>query len=522
MALSNFIKVGFLTITLTILAACGTNPVTGQQEFQLVSQAEEISIGDKQYPPTKQAQGGELSEFNDLNAYINRVGQKIAKHSHRPDLPYEFVVLDNAVPNAWALPGGKIAINWGLLLEMDDEAELAAVLGHEIVHATARHGAKSMERGIAAQIALAGVMIGAATADLDSGVEKVLLGGTMLGSQLILTRYGRNAEYESDKYGIEYMAKAGYEPAAAVRLQETFVRLSGDKKLSIVDGLFASHPPSQDRVERNKVTSTQFNQYEPKDGWIVNRAEYQKMIEPIRSLKKSNEKIEQASVKIKDKDAFAALSLIDQAEDISPQSATPHAMRAIALEQQGKYQDAEREINKALAIRGDYFQFYELKAKIAEEQGDTRTALSSLQTANNLLPTASNSYALGNLNLAAGNKQAAQQYFSAVANSNSQDGRSAARKLAKLEIAQQPGKYIRIQGQLDKNTRLYVGLQNRSPLTIRNATLEVSLPDGRRTTVQLPQPIASGKAVSIPTQLVNVDAFSAQNIRVRVNSITTD
>ncbi len=103
----------------------------------------------------------------DLTAYINEVGQKLAAVSDRP-LPYEFVVLNNPVPNAWALPGGKIAVNVGLLSELKNEAELAAVLGHEIVHAAARHGAKAQERGTLMQVGLAAAQIGAAISDVDS------------------------------------------------------------------------------------------------------------------------------------------------------------------------------------------------------------------------------------------------------------------------------------------------------------------------------------------------------------------
>src|SRR5690606_23704697 len=142
-----------LCVVAALMLTCSQNPVTGRSELSLVSQAEEINIGAQQYSPSQQSQGGVYNVDPELTAYVNEVGQRIAAHSPRR-LPWEFVVLNNSVPNAWALPGGKIAVNRGLLYEMNTEAELAAVLGHEIVHAAARHGAQSMERGMLMQGAL--------------------------------------------------------------------------------------------------------------------------------------------------------------------------------------------------------------------------------------------------------------------------------------------------------------------------------------------------------------------------------
>jgi beta-barrel assembly-enhancing protease len=135
-----------MLVLVLVLAACGTNPVTGKKEVQFVSESSELATGAREYAPTRQSEGGDLKILPELTVYVNGVGQKLAAVSDR-QLPYEFTVLNSSVPNAWALPGGKIAINRGLLTELDNEAELAAVLSHEIVHAAARHGAKAQERG---------------------------------------------------------------------------------------------------------------------------------------------------------------------------------------------------------------------------------------------------------------------------------------------------------------------------------------------------------------------------------------
>jgi predicted Zn-dependent protease len=127
-----------LSLVIAALVACGVNPVTGKKEIQFVSEAQELKIGEQNYSPTRQSEGGEFVVMPELTKYVSGIGAKLAAVADRK-LPYEFVVLNNSVPNAWALPGGKIAVNRGLLTELKNESELAAVLGHEIVHAAARH-----------------------------------------------------------------------------------------------------------------------------------------------------------------------------------------------------------------------------------------------------------------------------------------------------------------------------------------------------------------------------------------------
>ena len=157
---------------LAVMSGCAVNPVTGKREITLVSEAGEIQLGEQNYRPMQQAQGGVYDIDHDLTEYVSEVGQRLAAVSDRP-LPYEFVVLNSSVPNAWALPGGKIAINRGLLTELGSEAELAAVLGHEIVHAAARHSARQMERGMLLQ----GLVVATAVATSDSDYQQLAMGG---------------------------------------------------------------------------------------------------------------------------------------------------------------------------------------------------------------------------------------------------------------------------------------------------------------------------------------------------------
>jgi predicted Zn-dependent protease len=193
-----------LALVLTV-STCGVNPVTKKRELQLISEEKEIAIGTQNYSPTRQSQGGDYVLDPELTAYVQSVGDKLAAVSDRK-LPYEYKIINDSVPNAWAMPGGKIAFNRGLLYELNSEAELAAVMGHEMVHAAARHGAKGMERGIMLQGAMIAVGIGAQNTDYAN----LIVGGAQAGAQLVSSKYGRDAESESDLYGMQYMKKPAF------------------------------------------------------------------------------------------------------------------------------------------------------------------------------------------------------------------------------------------------------------------------------------------------------------------------
>ncbi|MEL0092727.1 MAG: M48 family metalloprotease, partial [Pseudomonadales bacterium] len=256
MTFNRLFQLSFVLAILSFAVSCAVNPVTGKSELSLLDETQEVSLGTNQYGPTQQSQGGPYTRDRALTDYVQRIGNTLAKVSDR-NLPYEFVVIDDSTPNAWALPGGKIGINRGLLVRLNSEAELAAVLSHEIVHAAARHSAKSIERGLFVEGVLS--VAGAALESGNSSYSGVVQDGARLGSQILLQSYGREAELESDAYGMVYMVRAGYDPEAAVTLQETFVALSAGRSSDWVSGLFASHPPSEERVARNRDRAKRLN-----------------------------------------------------------------------------------------------------------------------------------------------------------------------------------------------------------------------------------------------------------------------
>lgn len=253
----------------TVLTGCVANPVTGSRELVLIEERQEIVIGQEVFAVMQEKEGGRDTKHPEVAAYVESVGKKLAAVSDRPNLPYEFVLLDNPVPNAWTLPGGKIAVNSGLLVNLESEAELAAVLSHEIVHAAGRHGAQQLESGIWLDIA---TQAGCEALGVES---RDLL---QLGNALIKLKYSRNKEFEADKYGITYMSRTGYDVNAAVSLQEKFLALAENKNPTWLDGILATHPPSKERIRANKKTAAKLPQ-----GGFVGREIYQ---QKISSLKK--------------------------------------------------------------------------------------------------------------------------------------------------------------------------------------------------------------------------------------------
>src|SRR5690606_29392753 len=190
------------SIASALLGACSVNPVTGERELSLISEQQEIAMGAEAAGQVAQQIG--LVEDGALQQYVAAAGQRLAAVSERPDLPWQFGVVDDPTPNAFALPGGYIFVTRGLMGLLTSEAQLAAVLGHEIGHVTARHYVAQMSRAQLAQLGLGLGMI------LSPEVAQL---GDLLGSgvQLLFLKYGRDVERQSDELGFRYMLDVGYD-----------------------------------------------------------------------------------------------------------------------------------------------------------------------------------------------------------------------------------------------------------------------------------------------------------------------
>jgi predicted Zn-dependent protease len=224
---------------------CATDPVTGKKQLMLVSEDTEIQI-DKQYSPIQiSTDFGEVQD-SQLNRYVSQVGNKMAAKSHRTHMPYSFRVVNATYVNAYAFPGGTIATTRGIMLSLENEAELAALLGHELGHVNARHSAEQMSKGQLTQAVVGGVSVLVGTQSAALGDLAGKLGQISAGA--LLARYSRDNEREADALGMQYMVGAGYGSQGFVGLMEMLNSMSKHKSTT-VDLLFATHPMSQERYD---------------------------------------------------------------------------------------------------------------------------------------------------------------------------------------------------------------------------------------------------------------------------------
>lgn len=239
-------------LALAMLQGCAVDPVSGKQDFVMMSESDEIAEGRRADAEVRKEYG--VYDSPQLQQYVNQVGQRLAANSHRPNLQYHFTVVDNPEVNAFALPGGYIYITRGILPYLDSEAELAAILGHEIGHVTARHAVKQYTAATAANIGVELASIFVPEINTQVGYNLVNISGGAL-----LSGYGREHELEADKLGSEYLARTGYDPHAMIDVlsilknQEQFdAALARDEHRTprAYHGLFASHPDTDSRLQQ--------------------------------------------------------------------------------------------------------------------------------------------------------------------------------------------------------------------------------------------------------------------------------
>ena len=229
----------------TWLSGCATDPVTGRKTLVMMGKEQEIAL-DRRHSPHQFSEDYGVSQDGRLNDYIASVGHQLASRSHRPDMPYSFRAVNANYVNAYAFPGGSIAATRGILLELEDEDQLAALLGHEIGHVNARHFAERQAKGTLVQIVALGVGIAAAEKNPAYGELAGLLGN--LGGGALLAHYSREDEREADALGMEYMVRAGYNPQGMVDLMALLNRES-KRKPNALELMFSTHPMSAERLE---------------------------------------------------------------------------------------------------------------------------------------------------------------------------------------------------------------------------------------------------------------------------------
>jgi beta-barrel assembly-enhancing protease len=358
----------------------------------------------------------------------------------------------------------------------------------------------------------AGVM-GTAIAASDSDYGGLIAGGANMLAQMGLAKYGRGAELESDRYGMQYMAKAGYDPQGAVDLQETFVRLSEGRQSDWLSGLFASHPPSRERVEANRATAATFP-----PGGFEGKAEYAAAMARTMKLKPAYEAYDEGRKALSEERLDKAEAKAEEALDLFDGEAHFHALRGDIRLVQKNYDWAATNYTRAIERRDDFFYYHLQRGLARKELGQQDGAVADLERSLQLLPTAPAHMALGDISMQRGDPSAALEHYRVVAKSGGEYGKAAAARVARIDLASNPAAYIAHACSADGNANLVVSIRNDSAVAVSGVQIEVSYADNygrqQQQRFNIAGRVEPGKIAGVNTGMGPYDANSGCPARV--------
>ena len=388
----NFLWISSMSVA-GIVVGCAINPVTGQKQLMLMSENQEIEL-DKQNSPHQFSSDYGATTDKTLNNYIQKVGKKMASLSHRPKMPYSFRAVNATYVNAYAFPGGSIAATRGILITLENEAELSALLGHELGHVNARHTAEQMSKRMLTSLALAGVAAYVESENKDLAPLAAGLGAVGVG--MLLASYSRDNEREADSLGMEYMVRAGQNPKGMVGLMDVLVGISKHKPGSI-EKMFATHPMSKERYRTAAHKSR--TKYGSRQKLPLNRDSYMDHTARLRKIKGAIEKMqngEKAMTKRKFKDAEKQFRL---ALKQAPNDYAGLVMMAKCMLAQDKNREAERYAQRAKQVNSNEAQAYHVKGMSALQKKDFDSAYAEFRDYEKMLPGNPNTIFLRGLSM---------------------------------------------------------------------------------------------------------------------------
>ncbi|MBI5017803.1 MAG: M48 family metalloprotease [Deltaproteobacteria bacterium] len=372
---------GVLAVAALLLAACAVNPVTHRSEFSLMSEAQEVREGEEAYPLYTQMSEGVFQD-QALQVYVQSVGERLARASHRPNLDYRYNVVNSSEINAYALPGGKISITRGLLARMRNEAELAAVLGHETGHVTARHQAAGYTRQV-----LTGLLTTVGVAALETANVRgadVLAQGGLLAANLVLTKYSRDQERQADDLGMDYMTRAGYNPEGMVETMRILLE-SQQREPSAVEAMFQSHPLSSERLAtaEARIPAQDRALLTPE---ALKVAPFQAATAHLRAVAPAYAKMDEGRKLLGEKKEAEALQLLEAATVLAPDQALLWVYRAAGEVKAGKTEAALSSADRAVTLYPDLFQARFTAGVAAYEAKKYAESINELSAADKLVP----------------------------------------------------------------------------------------------------------------------------------------
>ena len=364
------------------LSGCAVDPVTGQKTLVGMSEDQEKSLDKSQSPSQFSSDLGAVQDAG-LNGYMQDVGTTLWSKSHRPQMPYSARVLNANYVNAYTFPGGSMGVTRGIMLEMQNEDELAALMGHEIGHVNARHAAERAGKEMLTNVALVVANVAIASSENGQQYLPLLQPLSQIGASALLAKYSRDNEREADSLGMDYMVAGGYNPDGMVGLMN-MLRGEAQQKPSLLETMFASHPMREERYQTARRTAEQ--KYTSQRGRPPKRERYLDNTAGLRRLQPTVEACQKGEALMAKKELPQAEGQFGLALRHTPSDYAANVLMAKALMAQKKSREADSYLATAKSIYPGEAQAVHLSglAKLALRQPEA--ALAEFHAYDKLLP----------------------------------------------------------------------------------------------------------------------------------------
>jgi predicted Zn-dependent protease len=365
--------------------SCVTNPITGKQQFSMVGKGQLLALAREAVPSQFAADYGVAADAQ-ANAYVTQIGRKLVATLTPadvvfPDMPFSFQVVNAVYVNAYAFPDGTIAITRGMLAELENEAQLAAVLGHEIAHVNCGHTASAMSKSMVYGALLAGAQ-GYLTHRESQYTELAGLAG-QIGGAVVLASYSRDQERQADQGGMMYMVRAGYDPRGMVDLTRLLVRL-GNANPSALERMFATHPMSTERLQAAEARAR--STYAGQNAGIVNQEAFLAATAAIRKNKEAFKQFAKAETQLASRQYAAARATAQAGLGLAPDDTVGLLLLAQASQQANDTSAARAAATRALQVNPTAIRAHGVLAQAALVDRDYGTALQHLNAFGRQVP----------------------------------------------------------------------------------------------------------------------------------------
>jgi beta-barrel assembly-enhancing protease len=367
-------------VTAASLAGCATSPVTGERILVGMTEEEERQV-DREVAPHQFSQDMGAVQDEAVNRYVAGLGGRMDDLTQRPNMPYSYRVLNANYINAYTFPGGAMGVTRGIVTELSSEAELAALLGHEMGHVNARHAAQREGQAMLAQAAIAGLAVAAIATDSSWGGLAAI--GGQIGASALLASYSRDNEREADALGEDYMVRAGYPASGMVQLQSLLVRESKETP-SLLETMFSTHPMSSERLANTQRLAE--TKYAGSLGASLQRERFMDSTASLRRLKPAIDACKNGEVAMARKQLPQAQGEFAKALAAAPRDYPANLLMARCLAAQGRQKDAIRYAEAARSIYPQEAQAYKLAGVLQLAERDPGAAVENFEQFDKLLP----------------------------------------------------------------------------------------------------------------------------------------